>query len=156
MKQRTYEWVWWLRRLVWLLLASVTGVCILSMIIAKALTTENESIDWAGAPAMAIKRVSPVAQAQNEPNFLNNLDCNLVTYRLAATSTTRTGCFSETAFGLLDTADQTVIFNGTDEGLPITDYSPNQALAPWPRALNLVSFSPVNTGGSYINLYKIL
>lgn len=103
---------------------------------------------------MTIKRVSSVDSAQSEPNFLNNLDCSLVTYRLVAGSTMQTGCFTETAFGLLDSDTDTAIFNGTDEGLQLLPHTTHQVLAPWPKALDLVALDPIDTGGTLISLYK--
>ncbi|HEX4773895.1 MAG TPA: GDSL-type esterase/lipase family protein [Candidatus Saccharimonadales bacterium] len=109
---------------------------------------------WATPKAMAIKRVSAIASAQNEPTFLSNLDCSLVDYRLVASSTMQTGCFSPTAFGLIDSDSDTVIYNGTDEGLPLLPFLSNQVLAPWPEAGNLISLNPALVNGSYISLYK--
>ncbi len=123
-------------------------------VLTHAATGSGQRPDWTAPSVMAVRRVSPVASAQNEPNFLDNLDCSLVTYRQAATSTMQTGCFTNTAYGLLDSDSDTVIFNGTDEGLPLLPYSPHQVLAPWPGAEDLVTLDAVNTGGSYISLYK--
>lgn len=126
----------------------------IASVLTHAATNSGQPPAWAVPSAMAVHRISPVASAQNEPNLLDNLDCSLVTYRQAATSTMQTGCFTDTAFGLLDSDSDTVIFNGTDEGLPLLSYSPHQVLAPWPRAVDLVALDAVNTGGSYISLYK--
>ncbi len=138
--------------------ASVLGLGVVIALIGgtftHAVTGTMPSPAWATPSAMAIRHVSPVASAQNEPNLLDNLDCSLVTYRRAATSTMQTGCFTNTAYGLLDSDSDTVIFNGTDEGLPLLAYSPHQVLAPWPGAMDLVALDAVNTGGSYISLYK--
>ncbi len=64
------------------------------------------------------------------------------------------GCFTETAFGLFDSDHDGVIFNGTDEGLPVIPYTAHQVLAPWPKAMDLISLQPVSTGGALIGLYK--
>lgn len=129
-------------------------VCLLWQVLTLAASGGSDPPEWAAPNAMAIRRVSPVTSAQSEPNFLDNLDCSLVTYRLAATSTMQTGCFTEAAFGLIDSDNGIVIFNGTDEGLPLLAHAPHQVLAPWPRALNMISLDAVSTGGSYISLYK--
>lgn len=109
---------------------------------------------WANPSVMALRHVGPVTSAQHEPNFLNNLDCDLMDYRLTADSVMRTGCFTPTAFGLLDSDSDTVIFGGTDEGLPLLPYSAHQVLVPWPDTLDLVALDAANTGGSYVSLYK--
>lgn len=46
-----------------------------------------------------------------------------------------------------------VIFNGTDEGLPLLGYTSQQVLVPWPGALDLVALQPLSTGGVYVSLY---
>jgi GDSL-like lipase/acylhydrolase family protein len=73
---------------------------------------------------------------------------------MVADSTMRTGCFTETAFGMLDSDDYSVIFNGTDEGLPLIPYTAHQILAPWPKAMDLVALNPTALGGAVIGLYK--
>lgn len=78
----------------------------------------------------------------------------MIDYRNVGSSETRTGCFSETAFGLFDSDSSTVIFGGTDEALPLRAYAPSQILAPWPKALNLVSLGVVNTGGAMLSIYR--
>ncbi len=120
----------------------------------SAVTGVNDAAPaWASPSAMALKRVSNVSDIQHQPNFLNNLDCNLLTYRLAASSIMQTGCFSPTAFGLLDSDHGMAIFNGTDEGLPLLGFTSQQILVPWPGALDLVALQPLSTGGAYVSLY---
>jgi hypothetical protein len=124
------------------------------MAITGVASGETSHPQWANPPATALRRVSPIDTSQHEPNFLNNLDCTLVTYRAGGSTTMRTGCFTETAFGLIDSDSDTVLFNGTDEGLSLLTYSPHEVLVPWPKALDLVALDAANTGGSYISLYK--
>ncbi len=114
----------------------------------------NGAPAWANPGATAVKRLSAIDPVQHQPNFLSNLDCSSMTYRMVGSSTMQTGCFTPTAFGMLDSSNETVIFNGTDEGLPLLSYSPNQVLVPWPKALNLITLDAANTGGSYIGMYK--
>jgi len=147
-------WQWWLRSLGWLLAATLICIVILGAAMSGATTTAKTRPDWSSPAVMALKRVSTLPSSQSEPNFLNNLDCSLVTYRVAATKEMRTGCFTPTAIGMMDSDTELVIFNGTDEALPIIAYAPHQILAPWPKAMDLVSLSPVSTGGSRIGLYK--
>ncbi len=66
----------------------------------------------------------------------------------------RTGCFTPTAYGLLDSDSDIAIFNGTDEGILLKGYSPSQALAPWPGGSGLIALVAASTGGSYVSLYK--
>jgi hypothetical protein len=114
----------------------------------------NNGPAWVEPSAMAVKRVSNIPDEQHQPNLLSNMDCTKLTYRLVGATDMRSGCFTQTAFGMLDSDSETVIFNGTDEGLPLSAYSPHQVLAPWPRALNLIALDAADTGGSYISMYK--
>lgn len=108
---------------------------------------------WTAPHAMAMLRTGPADNRQSAPTLFDNLDCTSVTYRMVAESTMRTGCFTQTAFGMLDSDDYTVIFNGTDEGLPLVPYTASQIPVPWPKAGDLAALSPLNTGGSFISLY---
>ena len=103
---------------------------------------------------MAVRQVGDIGSAQNEPVFLSNTDCDLITYRVPNSSTMQTGCFSATAFGLMDSDTDVVIFNGTDEGLPLMPYAAHDALVPWSGALDLISLNAAVTGGSYVGVYK--
>lgn len=109
---------------------------------------------WASPSVMALKRVGPIDSVKHQPGFLTNLDCSLMTYRLVGDSIMRTGCFTPTAFGPMDGDSDTIIFNGTDEGLPLLPYRPGQVLSPWPGAAGLLMTDAVSTGGSYLSLYK--
>lgn len=108
---------------------------------------------WASPAAMALKRVGDVPSAPHQPGLFSNLDCTALTYRMVGEGTMRNGCFTPTAFGMLDTDSETAIFNGTDEGLPVASYVNHQILAPWPKALNLLAFSANANGGAYLNMY---
>jgi hypothetical protein len=144
---------WFAKRLAYLTVATVLFTCILSVVLTQAVTT-NTIPAWSAPNTMAIRRVSQLTGAQSEPNFLNNLDCVPLTYRLAATSTMQAGCFTETAFGLMDTDSGIVIFNGTDEGLPLVPHTAHQILVPWIKALDLIGLDPAPNGGTLLSLYK--
>ncbi len=136
-------------------LALILGFFVLcDAVIIRAASSDSPALNWATPSVMAIRKVSPVASSQHEPNLLNNLDCTVVTYRTPDSMTMRSGCFTETAFGLMDSDSDTVLFNRTDEGLPLVAYSANEVLVPWPKALDLVALDAASTGGSYISLYK--
>jgi hypothetical protein len=145
------------RRLVTYLLATAGILLCCSLggaVLTKADSSTSSSPAWAAPGATAIRKVSPIDTSQHEPNFLNNLDCTLLTYRTSDGNTMQSGCFTDTAFGLMDSDSDTVIFNGTDEGLPLLPYSEHQVLVPWPKALSLVSLDAASTGGSYLSLYR--
>jgi len=74
---------------------------------------------WTAPSIMAVKRVSDIPDAQNEPNLFSNLDCTPIDYHLTYSSTVLSGCFTPSAFGAIDSDSEAVIFNGTDEGLPL-------------------------------------
>src|SRR5947208_703175 len=105
-----------LRRLAVIIVAAAVLAGALRGVVGHAFTSVSNQPAWANPAAMALRKVSSVSAAQNEPTFLNNLDCSLLTYRLVADSNMRTGCFTEAAFGLVDPDSQTIIFSGTDEG----------------------------------------
>lgn len=139
--------------------AVLLSLALVAVVVASAdqLSAANDGSaapDWSAPNAMALKRASDIDNTQHQPNFLSNLDCDLLTYRLAATSSMQTGCFGQTAFGLFDSDSGMTIFNGTDEGLPLLGYTSQQVLAPWPGALDLVALQPLSTGGTYVSLYS--
>jgi len=90
----------------------------------------------------------PSVAAQHEPNFLGNLDCQLTSYRLV--SNHDIACWMllrQLLSGLIDSDSDMVIYNGTDEGLPLLPYSAHQILAPWTDAGDLIALDAANTGG---------
>lgn len=141
-----------------MILAYVLAGCLLYFLLSWQVITEAEgaasSPAWANPMAKALKLVSTTSGAQSTPNLFDNLDCTLATYRLPTSSTMGTGCFTETALGLLESDSGIMIFNGTDEGLPLFTFSPHQVLVPWPQAGALLVLDTVSTGGSYISIYK--
>jgi hypothetical protein len=121
---------------------------------AQANNSTTDEPDWANPLTVAIKKAAPLPSSQDEPNFLNNLDCALITYHEPASDTGQTGCFSSTAIGWLDSDSGTTIFNGSDEGLSLQTYTSHQILVPWPGALDMVALDPLSTGGTLVSLYK--
>jgi len=109
---------------------------------------------WAAPSNADFRRVGDLSTVQDEPDFLSNTDCTPITYRLTGSSTMHTGCFTPTAFGMLDGDSETVIYNGTDEGIQLETSVPHEIIEPWPDALNLVTFEPISTGGTYMGLFK--
>jgi len=144
---RTMSW-----RRILILIVVLTGV--ITLVFDHIFAVTDVSLAWAHPTVTAIKRVSSAASAQHEPVYLSNLDCTLLNYRQVSTSTMRSGCFTETAYGLVDSDNDVVIFNGTDEGVPLSTYASGEILAPWPRALDLVQLSFINTGGTLVSLYR--
>lgn len=122
--------------------------------IAQSTIIAAEQTSWVNPAAMALKRVSTIPGAQHESVLLNNVDCQLLTYRLVSSSTMRSGCFSPTAFGLMDSDSGTVIFNGTDEGVPLIPKANGHVLVPWQNASTLIVLDGAPTGGSYVYLYS--
>ena len=128
--------------------------CLLWQVLTLAANSTSAAPDWATPKAVTIKRVTEVNSAQSQPNLFDNMDCQLLSYRITGTNTMTNGCFVETALGYLDADTDIMIFNGSDEGLPLTAFSPHQVLAPWPRASALIALDTANTGGAYISLYR--
>lgn len=144
---------WFLKRLACLAVAAVLFACGLSAVLTHAVTSDGAPA-WSMPNAMAMRQVSPTTGAQSEPTFLDNLDCSALTYRLAGSSTMQTGCFTDTAFGLMDSDSDTVIFTGTDEGIPLLPHTAHQILVPWPKAMDLIALDPAADDGTLISLYK--
>ncbi len=144
---------WWLWRLFYLLAGTLLVICLLDVVLVRAATGGLEPA-WSHPSVMALRRVSQVTSAQSEPNLLNNLDCSLVTYRLVGASQMQTGCFTQSAFGLMDSDGYTVIFSGTDEALPLIPNANDEVLAPWPKSSELIALDTVSTGGARIGLYR--
>lgn len=141
----------------WALTITITAVTLAPIIglrpNIKALDF-NSSTNWATPAQMTLQKISSQSGPQNEPNYYENLDCSLMQYRLAGTSTIRTGCFSDTAYGMMDADNYVVVFNGTDEGLPITPYSDRDMLVPWKGSMALLQMIATPTEGSYLAMYK--
>lgn len=109
---------------------------------------------WVAPATMAIKRVAPLSQFQNQPNLLSNIDCTPIGYRTVIDSTMHIGCFTQTAFGQIDSDNDTVIYNATDEAIPLLPYAGHDVLAPWPQAGALLDLNPALVSGVYISLYR--
>ncbi|MGC1177316.1 MAG: SGNH/GDSL hydrolase family protein, partial [Candidatus Saccharimonadales bacterium] len=140
-------------------LVAVAVIClslVISVMVARAATGGGQTLApaWANPEATALRRVSDVASAQNEPNFFNNMDCSLQTFRLVNSNDMQTRCFTPAAFGTMDSDSNTAIFNGTDEALPLIPYVGGEVLVPWPKAMDLIAIDSLSTDGDYISLYK--
>jgi hypothetical protein len=132
------------------------GTSLTSAVLTHAAATEgiSSSPAWADPTAMTIRQTNLLGSDQTEPNFLNNLDCQLVSYRLTTGNAQQSGCFTDTGFGFVDTDSDMTIFNGTDEAVQLLPYSPHEVLVPWPGTLDMLAFDAANTGGSYVSLYR--
>ena len=137
-----------------LLITLISVILIQSLLITRAANPITVSAAWSHPSVMALKRIASVSGHQNEAAYLGNLDCTLETYRLTDSTAMQTGCFTDTAYGQYDADSNVIIFNGSDEGVHLLAYTPQQILAPWPKTLNLVSLVTAATDGTYISLYK--
>lgn len=140
-----------MRRVLCLLL--ILGLCAGSASWVSAVTNNGPS-SWVNPAEMALKRVGSIPEAQQAPIAFDNLDCQLVTYRLVNSSEMRSGCFTSTAFGMMDSNSDAVIFNGTDEGIPLMPKGNGTTLVPWPNASTIIVLNHLVTGDSYISLYS--
>ena len=145
---------WWLRRFGYVLAGALIFACYLTLVFASATPVSGSAPAWAQPSVMAIKRFSQTPPAQTTPVLLNNMDCSLVEYRLAASNAMQSSCFTPTAWGIMDSDSGHMIFNGTDEAVPMLSASPHQILVPWPEARDMIALDPVSTGGARISLYK--
>lgn len=154
MNRQKTRWRWLIERLAWLLGAALLFTALTAGVSDGAAgDAGSPSPDWAAPKTMTLKRTGIIPASRHEPIFLNNLDCDLTDYRLAGSSVTQTGCFTRTAFGLVDSDSDVAIFNGTDEGLPLLPYSAHQALIPWPQTSGLLTLDSLDTGGSRVGFY---
>lgn len=147
-----FSW-WFLRCIATLVAASVIFAASLGLLVARAANI-SAGQEWARPAHMALKKIGPLGVQSGTPVLFSNLDCVRLTYRLVAKDTMREGCFSRTAFGLMETDDQVVIFEGTDEGLPLEAYGPHDTPVPWPESAGMPVLTPLNTGGSRLGLYS--
>ena len=108
--------------------------------------------NWTHPVAMTLKRIGYVTSAQSTTVAFPNIKCTLNDFRYSTSSTLYNGCFSDSAYGLLDVGSQAFIFNDTDEAVPIYSYSSHQILVPWPGA-EVLSVDPAPYSGSYLTLY---
>lgn len=115
--------------------------------------TAASSLDWINPGATSFLRTSDLPNTQQTPVLLSNLDCINITYRTPVSTNMKTGCFVPTAFGWLGDGS-TVIFNSSDEGLPIIKHTSDQILVPWPDSQALLSLHTLSTGGAMVGLYK--
>lgn len=130
-------------------------VCLTIALISIGEARGGESAsNWASPSATTVRRASALFSAQHEPVFLRNMDCTLLTYRTTTNSTLQTGCFTPTAFGLVDSDSGDTIFTGTDEAVSLRPNVLSQVLVPWPNALNLLVLQPDAVDGAYLTMYK--
>ena len=134
----------------------VTLLLLSGGILASAIVDNNGggSPAWTSPLMKAIKLVGPAPDALEQPNFQSNLDCIRTSYRIVGSGDMRLGCFVQTAYGQFDPDNELIIFNSTDEALPLNAYITNQVITPWPGSLDVLSLTPALTGGSYIGLYR--
>ena len=141
------------------LMAIVVTLLLLSGgVLAQAISANNGdgSPAWSSPTAMTIRLVGAAPDILEQPNFQSNLECTHMSYRLVGSSDVRLGCFMQTAYGLFDPDNELIIFNSTDEALPLNTYMSHQVITPWPGSLDALSLAPALTGGSYLGLYRNL
>jgi lysophospholipase L1-like esterase len=125
-----------------------------SVMVLWATVQADGGLDWTSPPAMALRRIGDVDSQQHERGFISNLDCSLLTYRLRDSPAMQTDCFTSTAFGLVSSNTNIVIFNGSDEGQALLPNGAHQSLIPWPPTGGLISLVTDSIDGSYIGLYR--
>lgn len=158
MERTIFSW-WFAKRLLFLAAGTVLFAWVLGVVVSYAATATDNGVTsegpaWTRPEHITVKRMGPLSGRQNTPVLFSNLDCTPITYRQVGGHDMKTGCFTETAFGMLDSDDHTVIFNGTDEGQPLEPYVSRPVLAPWPKTGRLLSFNPLSTDGALMGIYK--
>lgn len=83
---------------------------------------------WTSPAARTLRLVGPAPDTPDQPDFQDNLDCSEITYHLTGDPAMQSGCFMPTAYGLVSPDNDFVIFNGTDEALPLETYTTTQTL----------------------------
>jgi lysophospholipase L1-like esterase len=121
---------------------------------AFALGESNNSSNWTQPNDISLKQVTTQIGPQHEPYYFENIDCTLVEYRQVATSNLKTGCFTPTDYGMIDSDNYTIIFNGSDEGIPITTYSNKDIILPWQNSTALLQMTQSSGEGTYLSMYK--
>ena len=84
--------------------------------------------------------------------------CTQLTYRQVddVSKKMRTGCFTNTTFGLYDSVNSMAIFKGTDEAVPLYYNGQPAALTPLPATSNMLRFSSAPGAGAYAYMYTHL
>ncbi len=155
MEHRRYFWLGSAKRFAYLFVTAAAGSYVLFIMTPLMAATDKSSAPaWARPNAMAIRRSSLLTGSQHEQTLLNNLDCDVLSFRVPDSDMQQSGCYAGTIFGLMDSDTGNIIFGGTDEALPLIPFAPHQLLAPWPGTMALISLDPASTGGSYISLYR--
>ena len=136
----------------------VTLMLLSGGILAQAISTNNSdgTPAWANPTIKALKLIGQAPYVLDQPNFQSNLDCINTQYRMVGSSDIKSGCFMQTAYGLFDPDDEIIIFNSTDEALPLNVFLTNQVITPWPGSLDALSLVPSLTDGTYLGLYRNL
>ena len=138
----------------WILVILFLFICLFLLQKVIKVNAQDPVANWINPQSITLKQITPQSGPQNEPYFFENLDCSLIDYRQAATSNMKTGCFTNTDYGMVDTDSYTVIFNGTDEGQSLTPYSDRDIIVPWPNATALLNLSNSSSEGAYLSMYK--
>jgi lysophospholipase L1-like esterase len=102
---------------------------------------------------MSLKKISELPGETPESHVFDNVDCAEISYRVTGDSQMGSGCFSSSGIGFVEEGGSSVIFNGTDEALPLMPYSAGQVLVPWPGSGELVSLANIATGGMRLGVY---
>jgi lysophospholipase L1-like esterase len=104
---------------------------------------------------MAIKSLGKTGGlAMGEDRYNLNYDCLPETYRLEADpfGTMHTGCFTASAFGQIDIANNVVQGFGFSGSIPVKTFG-NQAIIPMPKAASIATVSGASPMGSYLHIY---
>jgi lysophospholipase L1-like esterase len=109
-------------------------------------------VPWQQPTELAVHNLGPRNPDANEYEY----DCTILTYRrrFDLTKKMHSGCFTPTAFGLVDQASSMVIFNGTDEAEPLYIGGQPAAMSVLPYSGSLATFGGFPGNGSYMYLYK--
>ncbi len=140
-----------------LIFAAIIAVSMWSVFtLTASATIDNLDPNWTNSEVMSVKRIGPTTNSLNHPVLFPNIDCVQIDYRIVSTSVMQTGCVYATSYGLVDPDTNMVIFNATDEAVPLLSLSGSEIFAPWPGQTDALVFSKVIGEGSAMAMYRNL
>jgi hypothetical protein len=121
----------------------------------SAETASKSSPQWTNPAAMSLQAIDQPSTPQHpEPAFVENLSCEFASFTLASNGQEQSDCFTEMAFGHVDTENYFIEFTGGEDALmSVTPYTAGQTLVPWPHTNTVLALDPVPTGGVRVSMY---
>lgn len=111
---------------------------------------------WSAPSSVTLKRIgSAPSSSAGRIAFEDNLDCEIMSYRLNGTNQDVTSCYQATAFGSMDVRSGLISFAGDEsKTVPLITFGSREILVPWPESGAVISANSNSSQGAYVGLYK--